>query len=119
MAIHMFLEVDYMGLNFTYKLHRAWKNCNALDGESSACKFSGTVQLLKSSVVWDITFDTLTLNMKVTCSSETSVDFQRIARSYIPEDKALHNHRGENLRSVTFFSVVAKFWLWCYVLDQC
>jgi hypothetical protein len=32
-------------------------------------------------------------------SSETSVDFQRTTRRYIPEDSTLHNHRCENLKS--------------------
>jgi hypothetical protein len=30
-----------------------------------------------------------TLKMEATCSSETSVDFQRITRRYIPEERAL------------------------------
>jgi hypothetical protein len=37
--------------------------------------------------------------MKATCSSETSVDSQRITRPYIPEDISVHNHRCENLTS--------------------
>jgi hypothetical protein len=32
-------------------------------------------------------------------ASETSVDFERITRRYIPEDRTLHNHRCENLKS--------------------
>jgi hypothetical protein len=32
------------------------------------------------------------------CSSETSVDFQRTTRRYIPEERTLHNHRYENLK---------------------
>jgi hypothetical protein len=36
-----------------------------------------------------------------TCSSETSVDFQRVTRRYIPQDRTLHNHRCENLESYT------------------
>jgi hypothetical protein len=32
-----------------------------------------------------------TLKMEVTCSSETSVDFQRTTRRYIPEERTLHN----------------------------
>jgi hypothetical protein len=36
--------------------------------------------------------------MEAICSSETSVDFQRITRRYIPEDSTLHNHRCENLK---------------------
>jgi hypothetical protein len=37
--------------------------------------------------------------MEAVCSSETSVDIQRITRRYIPEDGTLHNHRCENLKS--------------------
>jgi hypothetical protein len=33
------------------------------------------------------------------CSAETSVEFQRIARRYIPEDSNFHNHRNEKLKS--------------------
>jgi hypothetical protein len=40
-----------------------------------------------------------TLMMEATCSSETSVDFQRTTRRYIPEDRTLHNHWCENLKS--------------------
>jgi hypothetical protein len=37
--------------------------------------------------------------MEATCSSLTSVDFQRSTRSYIPEDRTLHNRHCENLTS--------------------
>jgi hypothetical protein len=40
-----------------------------------------------------------TLKMEVTCSTETSVDFQRTTWRYIPEDRTLHNHRCENVKS--------------------
>jgi hypothetical protein len=40
-----------------------------------------------------------TLKMEEICSSETSVDFQRTTRRYIPEDGTLHNHLCENLSS--------------------
>jgi hypothetical protein len=33
-----------------------------------------------------------TMKMEATCSSETSVDFQRTTRHYIPEDKTLLKH---------------------------
>jgi hypothetical protein len=39
-----------------------------------------------------------TLKMEETCSSETSVDFQRTTWYYIPEDIILHNHLCENLK---------------------
>jgi hypothetical protein len=47
---------------------------------------------LKSTIFW-------TLKMEATCSSETSVDSQRTTLHYIPEDRTLHNHRCENLKS--------------------
>jgi hypothetical protein len=37
--------------------------------------------------------------METTCFSETPIDFQRTTRGYIPEDRALHNYRCENLKS--------------------
>jgi hypothetical protein len=40
-----------------------------------------------------------TLKMEATCSSEMSVSFQRTTWRYIPEDRILHNHQCENLRS--------------------
>jgi hypothetical protein len=39
-----------------------------------------------------------TLKMKAICSSETSVDFHRATRCYIPQDKLLHSHRCDNLK---------------------
>jgi hypothetical protein len=39
-----------------------------------------------------------TLKME-TCSSETSAGFQRTTRRYTPEERTLHNHRCENLKS--------------------
>jgi hypothetical protein len=41
--------------------------------------------------------------MEAICSSETSVDFQRTTRRYIPEDSAFLNHRCENLKSYNIF----------------
>jgi hypothetical protein len=41
----------------------------------------------------------LALKMEAICSSETSVNFQRTARCYIPEDRTLNNLRFENLIS--------------------
>jgi hypothetical protein len=37
--------------------------------------------------------------MEETCSSKTMVDLQWTTRHHIPEDRTLHNHRGENLKS--------------------
>jgi hypothetical protein len=49
-----------------------------------------------------------TLMTEAICSSETSVDFQRATRRYIPEDSTLHKHRCENLKSYLSVS------LWLY-----
>jgi hypothetical protein len=46
--------------------------------------------------------------------SETSVDFQRTTRHYIPEDGTLHNHRPENLKSYEN-DIVLPMILWLYV----
>jgi hypothetical protein len=45
--------------------------------------------------------------MMATYSTETSVDFQRNTRPYIPEDRTLHNYRCEYLKS---------YFLLCYIL---
>jgi hypothetical protein len=39
------------------------------------------------------------LKIEAICSFETSVEFKRTTRCYIPEDSTLHNHRCENLKS--------------------
>jgi hypothetical protein len=44
--------------------------------------------------------------MEATCSSETSVDFQRTALHYILEDRTLQNHLCENLKSYTVFTFI-------------
>jgi hypothetical protein len=44
--------------------------------------------------------------MEATSSSETSVDFQRTTRRYIPEDGALHNHPCENLKFYIVWGIV-------------
>jgi hypothetical protein len=51
---------------------------------------------LVSCSVWSST-----LKMETIYSSDTSVDFQRTTRRYIPENSTLRNHRGEDLRSYT------------------
>jgi hypothetical protein len=45
---------------------------------------------------------------------ETSVELQRTTRRYIPEDRTLHNHRCENIKSymkITLFWDVTLCWL--------
>jgi hypothetical protein len=41
---------------------------------------------------------TLTLKIEATCSSETSVDFQRTTRCYILGDRTLHNNCCKNVK---------------------
>jgi hypothetical protein len=48
-----------------------------------------------------------TLKMEAICSFETSVDFQRSTLCYIAEDRSLHNHRSENLKSCKCIVVFA------------
>jgi hypothetical protein len=64
-----------------------------------------TAVVMKSSILWNITPPCLspaftlvsclayssTLKMEVTCSSETSVDFQLTTRRYIPEFRTLQD----------------------------
>jgi hypothetical protein len=47
----------------------------------------------------------LTLKMEATCSSKMSVDFEWTTQRYIPEDRTLHNHCCENLKSYNYNSV--------------
>jgi hypothetical protein len=42
-----------------------------------------------------------TLRMEAICSCETSIDFQRTTRYYIPEHNGLYKHRCENFRFYT------------------
>jgi hypothetical protein len=46
--------------------------------------------------------------MEVTCSSETSDDFQQITSHSIPEERTLHNHRCENLKSYRPYGFTLK-----------
>jgi hypothetical protein len=60
--------------------------------------------------------------MEATYFSETSVDFQRITRRYIPEDRTLHNHRCENLRSyikpsASYLLIILSSTIYVYGLD--
>jgi hypothetical protein len=46
-----------------------------------------------------------TFKMEAVCSPETSIDFQRTTRLYIPEDSTLHIHCGDNLKSYMFLRI--------------
>jgi hypothetical protein len=46
--------------------------------------------------------------MEATTSSETPVNFQRTAWRYTSEDRTLHYHRSENLKSYTIDTVITK-----------
>jgi hypothetical protein len=46
------------------------------------------------------------LNIEATCSSGMSVDFEHTTRHYILEDRTLHNHHCENLRSTYWTEVM-------------
>jgi hypothetical protein len=63
-----------------------------------ACSLKwGSLLLLVSCLAYSST-----LKMEATCSSETSVYFQRTTGRYIPEDGTFHDHRCENLISYIF-----------------
>jgi hypothetical protein len=47
----------------------------------------------------------LTLNMEALCSSEMLIDFQMTTRRCIPEDRTVHNHCCEDIRSVRIDTV--------------
>jgi hypothetical protein len=48
--------------------------------------------------------------MEATCTYETTVDFQRTTRPYIPEDRTLHNHRCENLKPYMVNNTLESIW---------
>jgi hypothetical protein len=53
--------------------------------------------------------------MEATCSSETSVGFERTTRRCIPDDRTPRNHRCENLKSYNdsedaLMALSCEFW---------
>jgi hypothetical protein len=63
--------------------------------------------LSKSFIFWDIPpcsplKSTDVSEEKFSSISETSVEFQRITRRYIPEDRRIHNYRCGNFKSYEF-----------------
>jgi hypothetical protein len=55
----------------------------------------------RSMLIYWLTYSA-TLHMEEKCFSEASVDFQRPTWHCIPEDRTLHNHNFENLKSYFF-----------------
>jgi hypothetical protein len=63
-----------------------------------------TAVVMKSTIVWDITLCS-PLKMEAICSPQTSVDFQRTTRRYIPKDSTIHVHtKFVNLFIICFHS---------------
>jgi hypothetical protein len=58
-----------------------------------------------------------TLKTEETCPSETSVDFQRTTRQYIPEDRTVHDNRYENLQSYIIFHLMIITLKYCSLLN--
>jgi hypothetical protein len=52
-----------------------------------------------------------TMKMEAACSTETSLNFQQTTRRYIPEDRILHNHRCEHLKSYQTGHVFPRYLL--------
>jgi hypothetical protein len=72
-----------------------------LDLEEVGCDYGvGTFgSLLQAGFLLGLFFD---LKMEATCSFKRSVDFWWTTLHYIPEDRTLHNHHCENLKSDKF-----------------
>jgi hypothetical protein len=47
----------------------------------------------------------LTLKMEAVCSTKKLVGFAQTTQCYIPEDRTLHNHYSENLKSYMYIQV--------------
>jgi hypothetical protein len=54
----------------------------------------------------------LTMKMEATCSCELSADFQWTTWCHIPEDRTLHDHQYENLKSYMFPSSSLNMLSW-------
>jgi hypothetical protein len=75
-----------------------------------------TAVLMKSTIFWDTKLGlspaftlvsysaSSTLKMEATCSSETSADFQRTTRRYIPQDNTLHEIKCSTLQQKEFLT---------------
>jgi hypothetical protein len=96
--------------NYLFGVRTQHPNTNNFNGIIWTVGFEVvTAVVIKSTIFWDITpcsplkvnrraFTLVScsayssiLTMEAICSSETSVDFQRTTRRYIPEDSTLHN----------------------------
>jgi hypothetical protein len=84
----------------------SWKMLTCHFSSCDLLHKDGSLIILKSSVFCDITQYsplksqlTFWSNVLPPCSFSMSVDFQWVTGSYIPEDKTLHKHCYENLRS--------------------
>jgi hypothetical protein len=52
------------------------------------------------------------LKMEATCSSEILTEFHRNTRRYIPEERTLHNHPCESLKSKESYGLSINLWNW-------
>jgi hypothetical protein len=77
---------------------------------------STTCHLLHAGFFLGLFFDTL--KMEATCSTETSVDFQGTIRSYIPEDRTLHNDNCGNIKSNALNCVLYSSKCWHLFVQQ-
>jgi hypothetical protein len=83
------------GYMFLLRVRRFSADCTKLYPAVSATRFMLVSCLAYSS----------TVKIEATCSSETSVEFHRTTRRYIPEDRTLHNHCCEYLKSYNMFLI--------------
>jgi hypothetical protein len=69
---------------------------------------AGSKQILVSCLAYS-----LTLMMEATCSTETTVGFQRTIQLYTREYKTPHKHGREKLRSYLLYSVARSDYFAC------
>jgi hypothetical protein len=92
-SVHVEIRKLYTSLVGDYQLTRSHETCKR--------KCENNVEM-NNSIFGDIMpCSELKINLLFggAYSSETSVFFQRTTYGYIPEDRTLHNHQGENFNS--------------------
>jgi hypothetical protein len=84
------------GGTYTYLLHLQGQGISRARNQREASRAC----LPPASTLISCSAYSLTQKMEAICSTETSVDFHRTTRRFIPEDSiTLYNHRCENLKS--------------------
>jgi hypothetical protein len=121
LSVYIYRKIEYVPLGELYasniyvdmKTSIFWYITPYSPVKVSHC-FGGTRQLLSSLAACFMLVSYLvyseSLEMEVTCTSKTSVDFHWTTQRFIPEDITPHNHCCENLKSYIFMDNLV-FWL--------